>query len=76
MKYTFNYSDGRNYRDQISDGFKVNAKKGRDDTVIVNVYSSQAKKITMILSRNEAVAIGHSLLASANSTLAISAENK
>jgi hypothetical protein len=68
MEYTFNYSDGRNYRDSISDGFRLEAQRSGMNTIYLRIFSSKENKITIILESEEASALAHCLLATMGST--------
>ena len=74
MKYIFNYKDGRNYDDSITDGFRLETVKNQKGDILIKMYSFQKNKIQMTFDNNEAIAIAHSLLVATNSVKKVSIE--
>ena len=74
MKYIFNYKDGRNYGDSITNGFRLETTKNKKGDILIKMYSSKKNKIEMTFDNDEAIAIAHSLLVATNSVKKVNIE--
>lgn len=62
MEYTFNYKDNRDYKQAIDGDITVKAVSSTNDKTKLQILSTKKKHIQLILDRNEAIAISHSIL--------------